>query len=753
MCAASVFVMLLPAGAAFAADADAPGAEVEELVVTGEKTERSLQDTVASVAVVTSRRIEQENIQTFFDIVNRTANVSETYNGSGFTIRGISSSNVTGGGSSSLASVYVDGAAIPDRTLNNGPLDMWDVAQVEILRGPQSTLQGRSALAGAVVIRTQDPTWEWAGRARVKITDADQRVFSIAGGGPIIADQLAFRLSLEDRKDDGFIRNVTRGDNEDPVDATTIRAKLLVTPQALPGLTVRAGYTHDDRTGGYLFSYSSTAVANPWKNRVNYSDYGNNSKSKTDIATLAADYVLSDTLNLSSVTAWNRVRNRSQFDSDATPQPIVYGDTDDRDDTFSQELRLQYAGERLEGLVGGYYSKRELSTGTISRSTVTTPVTTLIGVLTSPLFGLDAATASFAANTYAAALPQIPVNYRGFVPQEIETFAVFADGRYELTPQLYLLAGFRYDREKNTQATNQVTTFAGAFPNPALYGPLAPVIGGLNQVITAFVAQASASTPANARTFDAFLPKVGLKYDMTEDASLSFVVQRGYRSGGSVANIARSTVVAYDPEYTWNYELALRTSWLDDALTVNATAYYIDWKDQQVLVMLGLNDYDFQTENAGKSHVYGFELEANYRPSTNLDLYASLGHTRTKFDDFQVSSAALPLDLSGSEFSFAPHWTMAAGVNYRWDSGFVANLNANYRGDAFSGTGADQALYAIKARTIVNAKVGYETDHWALSAFANNLFDEEYIQYNQAAVQRAMFGDPRVLGAILEVRW
>ncbi len=110
---------------------------MEELVVTGEKTQRSLQDTVTSVAVITARRIEEENIQRFSEITNRTANVAESWGGAGFTIRGISNRGVSGGGAGGVVTVYVDGAPIPDDALSNGPLDTWDVAQVEILRGPQ----------------------------------------------------------------------------------------------------------------------------------------------------------------------------------------------------------------------------------------------------------------------------------------------------------------------------------------------------------------------------------------------------------------------------------------------------------------------------------------------------------------------------------------------------------------------------------------------------------------------------------------
>jgi len=753
--AASLFAVALPA-VALAADeaavADAPS-PLEEVVVTGEKSGRSLQDTPASVAVITAKRIDDEKIVGLFDVLDRTANVSQTYGPSGFTIRGINSTGVSGGGSGALATVYVDGAPLPERHLNVSPIDMWDVAQVEVLRGPQSTLQGRNALAGAIVIRTQDPTFHWTGRARVQLTDADERIFSAAGGGAIIADQLAFRLSVEDRKSDGFIYNTTRQADEAPLDATTFRGKLLLTPDAIPGLRSRLVWTHDERDGGYIFTYGRTDIPDPY-DRLSNGDTPNTSKGKTDIVALENDYRLSERLTLNAVTSWNRVDTQRTYDGDNEPANISYGFQDEYDRTFSQEVRVNYAGERLSGLLGGYYAKRKRDYATASVTNVPTPVATLAGVLQGAPFGLPAATAQAVAALYAQALPNISVDYDAATDETVTTYALFADGRFQITPQLSLLAGFRYDRETNDQFNTQTAAFAGTYPNPASFGAaLAPVIGGLNQVVGLFVAQAGGAAPPSKRTFNAFLPKAGLKYDFNEDASLSLVVQRGYRSGGSSVNIARSAVVPYDPEYTWNYELALRSEWLDDTLVLNANAYYVRWTDQQVNVNLGLNLYDYQTENAGRSHLYGFEIESQYRPTAHFDAYASLGYSRTEFDDFEVDTGAATLDLAGTEFAYAPHWTWAVGANYRWDNGLSANVNANYRAKAFADTGANQSIYAIKSRIVVNAKFAYAYEAWELAVFGRNLFDEEYFQYNNVSADRAIIGDPRVLGVSLEARW
>ncbi len=746
---------LLATGLAQAAEvAPAEATDVEAVIITGEKAGRSIQDTVTSVAVVGAKQIEQQNLQNFADIVQRTANMSDTYGAAGFTIRGVSNTSVSGGGSAGLATVYVDGAAIPERGLSNGPLEMWDISQVEILRGPQSTLQGRNALAGAIVIQSAQPTFDFSGKARVIMTDAKDRSFAAAVSGPIIADQLAFRISAEERHEDGFVQNVTRGGKDDALDASTIRTQLLLTPAALPGLSVRAIWTHDRREGGYIYTYSRTDTPNFYDRRISTADYPNDSKSQSDLLTLQADYRLNDRWSLSSVTAWSQIDNVSRYDGDDTALPLSYGTQIEGEENLSQEVRLNYRGERLSGLVGLWYSKRQRDYDLTSLTNVDTPQPTLAALLRTPAFGsFPAAQANAIATQYVAALPVIPVNFKGVSFEDITTTALFADGRYELTDKLSILGGFRYDREENEQGVDQKTTFAGVYPNPTSFGALAPVIAGLNFAVSQFVAQANATTPAYTRTFEAFLPKLGVKYDLTDDVSASFVVQRGYRSGGSSVNQARSSVVAYDPEYTWNYELALRTQWLDRTLTVNANAYYVDWADQQVSVNLGLNAYDTQIQNAGKSHLYGFEVEVAHQVNPSLDWYASLGHTKTKFDEFNVTVGALAVDLAGSEFAFAPAWTLGGGVNWRWGNGFVGNLNANYRDSAYSNVGVTQANFKVPSRTLVNAKVGWENQAYGIYAYANNLLDEQYIQYNQASMNRAMLGDPRVVGFMLEARW
>ncbi|MBI1198628.1 MAG: TonB-dependent receptor [Phenylobacterium sp.] len=735
--ARSVLLSALLAGVAqgaLAADAAADPTQLEELVVTGEKTDRSIQDTPTSVALVTARDIAEQNLVDVYDLINRTANLNSTFGKQGFTIRGIANDNVTGVGTGDLATVYLDGSPLPRSAVNTGPLDLWDLAQVEILRGPQSTLQGRNALAGAIILKTADPTFDWTGKARAIVTGADgQRRFGAAIGGPIVAGQVAFRVAAEHARADGVIDNPTRDDDRAGFrDSDSVRAKLLVTPDALPGLRVQIAYLHDLHSNGAAYSFAD--VADSWGDRQILGNRDTEDRARSDIATLDVSQRLWSTLTLASVTTWSHIRSTTVYDGDNLPQDSAYGDFAQDQKTFSEEVRLNVDAGPLQGLVGAYYSrldnKHDRSHSVFSLS----PVGDL---------GLPAAIGAF----YPA---RLYIDTSQFYPQTVETAALFGDGTWRVAPHVTLHGGFRYDYERQVRANDNTVALTTPLPDPAAFGPLGDTVAYINSLILAQVAAANASSPAAKTSFKAFLPKAGVTYAFDDDVSLSATVQRGYRSGGSGVNPGRGALYAYKPEYTWNYELALRSLWLDRRLALNANAFYIDWKDQQVNVQLSGNVYDYETQNAGKSRVYGFELESRFQATETLNLYASAGYANTHFKDFQVTGAAVD-DLSGNEFASAPRWTLALGGTWASPDGWFVNLGASYRSAAYQAV-LDQGQRQLKARTLVNAKVGWRRARWGVYLTGTNLLDRHYFDYSYLNVtrQQALYGEPRTFGVTLE---
>ena len=474
----------------------------DDIIVTGEKSNRTLQDTTTSVAVTTPERIRQENILTIQDVYNRTANVSETYGSAGFTIRGINNKGVGAGGDADTATVYVDGAPIPRQALFGGPTDLWDIDQVEILRGPQSTIQGLNALAGAIVLTTRDASVaDYSADGRILWTDRNDRTFSTAAGGPLIRDELGIRLSAERRADRGIIRNVTRGGYDDSLRTLNLRGKLQWTPRSLPGLDVKASYNRVRRDGGYLYEYTNLTTPDFYDHRRSTSDQPNRGHIRSDIAVLNVGYKIAPRLRLSSVTSFNRTATLAQTDADGTAADVQFISNDSRYRTWTQELRLNYDGERLSGVLGAWAYRRSGGLAANNRLNIATPVTTIVGLLQSG--GFPAAAARQIATAYATALPQIPVRYSADQPLLVKNAALFGDGRLRVTDRLSLLAGFRYDHEDNRYGAETIAIFNGTLPSPAAFGaagtPLNLAVNAINRGVLGLVAQAASARASPAR--------------------------------------------------------------------------------------------------------------------------------------------------------------------------------------------------------------------------------------------------------------
>ncbi len=217
------------------------------IIVTGQKTERKLLDTQASVAVVTGEEIIEMNLTSFREAFRTMANVIDAdFVDAGFVIRGVNSEGLTPGGAP-LAAIYIDGAEQTSQAARRGARGLWDVEQVEVYRGPQSTLSGRAALAGAIYVNTSDPRYDYDAAARLSYGERESFDAAIAGGGAIIDDVLAFRVAAEYQRRDSEIDYPTYAEfaNYDRLiedEYYQIQGKLRVDPA--PGLRVDLTYAY-----------------------------------------------------------------------------------------------------------------------------------------------------------------------------------------------------------------------------------------------------------------------------------------------------------------------------------------------------------------------------------------------------------------------------------------------------------------------------------------------------------------------------
>lgn len=749
------------------AQAQSNAAKVEEVIVTGQKIDRSLQDTVASVAVITEQTMTDQQVENFYDVLDMVPNVHGT-SGTGFSIRGIDAFNVSGGGNSYLASVYVDGAPMPYRAIQKGGFFTWDTTQVEILRGPQSTLQGRNALAGAVVVNTKNPTHEWEGKARVGLGEYGEQQLAFAGGGGLIDDLLAFRVSAEQNDFDGFNDNITRGDTSDFNNNNTYRAKLLFEPTE--DFSALLGFTRAETEVGVRWVQADDENYD-YDNRITYFNDPTLETNEADITTLKLDYSLNENLQLISITSYSDSQYGYEWDGDASAEPLSVLVDNRTDKTLSQEFRLTLDFDRLTGVVGAYYSDLDVVDTSSGQRGLTLQETGLAQLLVAPPqyggLGLDQQTAAMVLGLYAPVDPVQLGTYSQYT-QAVETQAIFTDLTFKLTQNWDIFGGIRWDKEKQANSSDSQYTIDNAqlLPNPADYAAmlqLGYLLAGINAQLYQMVENASGTAPLADESFDELLPKLGSTYHFSDDINLSFTFQQGYRSGGVGTNVGRGEIFSYEPEFTDNYELALRTSWLDGALTANANVFLIDWQDQQVSVQLSGNSYDSETENAGASTVQGFELELNYAMSEALQIYAGLGRSKTEFDEFLIVQPTQTFDLAGRSFPSAPEWTFNTGATYRAANGIFANINANYasssslvvnpfaEGLAENDPGFDPQN---DSRTLVNLKVGYEWSQAALYATVSNLLDEEYVeQASRGTPPSATLGAPRQFGVSLDYRF
>jgi TonB-dependent siderophore receptor len=671
------------------ADANASSMVLDPITVTGELQERTLQDSQTSVSVIPGETLDESSDIRLYDVIERTPNVNSVFGEKGFAIRGISQ-NGFGGGGGRLVNVNVDGASLPTaQSTFFGPYSTWDLDQVEVLRGPQSTQQGRNALAGAIKIRSADPIFEREVKLRTDVATFDSYRVAVAVNTPLIPNTLAGRLAFDRYSSDGWVENPTRDEEDyDGRDLTLARGKLLFEPN--DALRTVLSYSYTDNSGGE----DVVAFEQFPEDRFNFSDEQAREGSIHRIATLNIDYTLSERWAVSSETTYyvHDYERLEDADNSPTPGNRLRRETDDN--SLTQELLLRFDNEdNLRGVIGVYYTRIDSTQDTSA---------ILPGTILDPALAGATITTRFDDDT------------------DTENVALFGEIDYGFFERWTLTVGARYDRETE----ESIDRSSRAIDPPVIDLP-------------------SIEPVDTDTTFDAFLPKLGITYDWTNDFSTGFTVQRGYRAGGAQRNLVTGELNEFDPEFTWNYELALRSNWLNQRLTVNANVFYTDWTDQQVSVF-GPSGIilDTNTVNAGESELYGFEIDVQARLTNNLDTFAALGFVHTEFTDF-VSGTE---DFSGNEFEFAPNVTATFGSSYFFPHDWVLHADVSYTDEQFTDNANRQAL-EVDDRFLVNARFGYEGDTWSAYVYSRNLFDQNYVtQFADEERSLTRTGEPRIIG-------
>ena len=660
----------------------APGqtaTDVDEIiVVTGQKIPRQQDDAQASLFTLGNSDIAEKELRNIRDAFRLAANVVDSdWVDSGFLIRGVNSEGLTPGGSP-LATLYLDGAAQTVNGTRRGSRGLWDVDRVEIYRGPQSTLAGRSSLAGAIHMFTRNPGYEWDGAAQVTAGTDETREAALAFGGPIVEDVLAFRVSAEYQSRENDLdypqyEQYSAFDDFMTNEYHQLRGKLLYQPEAFNGGQLLLTYStaHDspnlDDIAGPGLGYEYSERRGDLNSGTPF--FQENRSSDNDNLVLDISVPFRDGLVFSSITSLSSTDTERPSINFGTPGEVFVAQGEVRQEFATHEFRFNGEGETLRWVAGLFFAEETAESDRTSSN-------------------------FFSGGRFDTSRSDSEVNSQ----------AIFGEVEFDVDDRWTLVAGGRLHDED----TLDKTFFSRDYTNPAI----ADIVN---------------DRPAFESDESEFLPKVGAVLNIDENQSLGLTYTEGFRSGGAGINGSTGLSYTYAPEHLQNYELSYRRTFAGDRVRLAANIFVGEWDDQQVEVQLDPTDFaSTQVENAARSELAGFEVELNGSISQSLTGFLSIGYSDTEFKSFDPNSL---VDFSGLPFPQAPEWTATLGVDYQHPNGVFFATDVNHVDEYFARDYQNAPIDTVGGYTLVNVRLGYRSDNWSISLFADNAADEDYFVY------------------------
>ncbi|PPE74644.1 hypothetical protein C3942_07735 [Solimonas fluminis] len=675
---------------------------LETIVVTGELLKREAERTTASVGVKTGAEIERSSARDVYDVIRSTPNAGWHDSELGLStvsMRGIGSygASLVGAGTiyGTATTIVVDGVGLPRGAMGFADLSAFDLDQVEVFRGPQSTSQGRNAMAGAVVINTVEPQVEGRFipefRGRLGAGNDNTLQGAAAFGATLWPDRLAIRLVTDYRSSDGEIRNETRDEDDwagDRSRGTRLRAKL--TPLGADGpYEVLAGIADNRRRIGNRY-----VVQEREAERVATADEPSEVDGEARLYSLDQRLRLGQDWTLRAVSAWARSHTLLHLDVDYTERDDGYIAQVADSRSFSQELRASFTGEAWRGTLGLYYfdgKDGEYSTG----------LTALTGLLdASQLCLLD----------ILCTLPLGGVTVVSDNPARIENKALFGEVDWQARERLTLTAGLRVDHERNGR--HSVNDLGG--DNPAAAAAVALLQG-------AGVLGPDGETDVS-RSFSAVLPKAAVSYELFEGGFVGAAYTEGYRPGGDGYHLACGQRYSFDAERTRNYELSFKGRLRGGQTQFALNLFHTDWDDMQVPV----GPLTCQIiENAGRSRIRGGELELGTSIVESLRLTGSLGIAQGKFVDFVRQEGNEEVDYSGNPLPKSPEYSVTLALEWAPIRNLLIRPEAQRVG-ATSAQIDNRSDHQIPAYTLLNLSLRWHYRGLGLFFNGSNLADRDY---------------------------
>jgi|LGOV01.1.fsa_nt_gb iron complex outermembrane receptor protein len=670
--------------------------ELEVMTVTAEKREEKIQEVPVSITVLSDIQIEDSGIVSIKDIALQIPNlhIVKTNNRYHTYLVGRGTGSVTWGGESPMGFFVDDVPYFMTSTIDTG---LFDIERIEVLRGPQGTLYGRNTEAGVVNIITKKPGNQLEGRASVGYGNYDSQDYRVSIRGPMLKDKLFFGVSGVKNKRDGYTENDCLGGELDDRDTTSGRVKLGWMPTDTLDITLTAA-AERFRDGAKAVNFLDQVRHHP--HHANY-DYKGFLDQDTNDQALRVAYE-TPWFKVTSITARRDKDFEYDDDSDFTSVDLFRGYQKEDETYWTQELRIQSRKDfgALKWLLGGYYFDGDFDKDVLFdiRQAV-------------PEMGVPAPTEDWQLSEL-----------------DVRGHAIFGQATYTLFEKLGITAGLRYDYEEKENKWQRYME---------MMGMRIPV--------------AELETDAN---WTEWMPKFAVDYRWTPKLMAYVSVAKGYKSGGFNYAVDTTSDVSYDPEYSWNYEVGIKSSWLDNRLIANLAAFYIDSTDRQVGQISAIAANQVIIRNAAETYSQGFELELVARPAAGLDFIAGFGYTEAKYDDYK--DPVIGTSYDDNLIPVVPEYTYNLAVQYRHPTGLFGRVDLQGIGDMYWDNANTQKE---DAHEIVNARLGYEGEYkgfgFDMYLWAKNLFDEEYADgvfaYLGDLVGSA--GDPQTFGITLTARF
>ena len=745
--------------------------QLDETTVVGANHRiESAQQVPASVLVIEGDQLLDAGLDNLASLAQRAPGVMMSAPNPRYAaigIRGLGSSSANDGLDGSVA-VFLDGVYMGRQGMT--PLDFADLERVEILRGPQATLYGKNATAGAINLTSRMPSFVNEGLGEVRLGQDGLRHYRASVSGPLIDDELAGRLSFFDVSSDGDVDNRFNGAQLNDQDRQGFRGQLLWVPNERFSARLIAEYAIQDesavltasnmsattRQRAAFVNYQPLPVA-PYARRVEQND-GNSLHTLQRGLTLQIDNSLDSDLTLTSITGYRDWSYDSRHDADSMALSVARSGVALDHRQFSQELRLAHSvSGQFDYLLGVYYLQQRLEREV------------------DVAFGADAAAFFLGDRPEISALGITP----GMVPpsllqgaeqhfrggQHSDTQALFGQFTWRPTERLAITPGLRFSRERKRGEINRHVDGLA----PLGFDPVSQIGGQLLRSI----ALGGAYARSNRIKENNLSGQMALSYQFNDEVVGYARWARGYKAGGINLEVTGDAVApVFNAERATALEVGIKSRWWNDRVLLDVALYQTDVDDYQALsnsepvdeLSPPLRD---NLINVGKVRLRGVEFDGRLQLTPQIGWRLGLALSDARYRSFDNApcppeSGALSCDLSGRQLFNAPRWSLSTGIaygrplvsglelfgtlDYDWRSG--------YHGVLERGTGSYQSAYGL---TDLSVGIGRVDQSWALELWARNLFDQDYASAFYATLGSGDYGllpgTPRSLGVTIRGRY